>query len=172
MYREAQIVDYLHLMGRKPVGKNDEEILRQQEEQAHVARLHLIPFTGEQAKIGFQALNSGKKFTDLVLDYGFHPDIARSIALSWVEMTESFVVTKPTIDAIDKMPLDGNLQGSIRDEHQLLEAMTATFENAACKVCKGVSPTYCRNCVSKAIFSARSDERMKLSTPASKPSDD
>lgn len=165
MYRESQVADFLRIFGRRSTVdvSNEEELLKLQERQSHVARLHLIPFTGPQARTGFLALKEGKTFTDLVLEHGFHPDVARSIALSWAEMNESIFLSKATLDEIAKMSLDGPLP--IKTEKDVLEVLTLASNEAQCRSCKkNQRAICCKRCVVQAIFEARQEEREKAAT--------
>jgi hypothetical protein len=166
LYREEQISDFLRLFGRRSSldVKNEEELLKLQETQSHVARLHLVPFTGDQAKTGFLALGAGKNFTDLVIEHGFHPDIARSIALSWSEMNENIVLSKSSLDAITLLPLDGPMPP--KTEADVLAILKLAADEAQCRSCKrGLRAVCCKRCVLQALFEARQEEREKVQPP-------
>lgn len=159
LYGEEQVAEFLRAYTSSDVAAAEQIVLTTQKKKETVSRLHSVPFTGEQARIGFLAFDAGKNIRHLVVEEGFHPDTAGAIATSWAEVTDGFLVSKATLDTIHRFPLSGPVP--IRNENDLIEVLRLSAEENSCTSCRKNIRHFCKSCVSKAIFETRMQEREK-----------
>ncbi len=117
-----------------------------------LTRKPLEPYTTEQAKAVFVALDAGKTLIQCVLECDLMPRIVETIALDYARLSGAMFIRKETMDTINGLALEGSFP--LKGDEELLEMLQAAAEES-CRACSSRPRSLCKPCALKLSVKAR-----------------
>jgi hypothetical protein len=114
---------------------------------SRLTRKSADPFTPEEAKAVFDALDAGKTLVQCVCECLILPTTVELIATAYARLSGGMYVRKEAMDAINVMPLEGTFP--LKADTDLV-AVLKTASADTCKKCNTRARVYCKPCAFKA----------------------
>lgn len=103
-------------------------------------------FDADVAARVFKELEKRKHPVDIVMELDIHPDVVKSIFLSWKDLRGGLYIPQPVMDKINALPLEGSWPSKTAEE--LLENLRASAAATLpqCLRCKKEDRVLCKGC--------------------------
>lgn len=103
-----------------------------------------VSYNGDEAKIVFMELKTGKNIEEIVIEQSLHPHVVLAIAQTWHQIKGGVLLTREVLAAIEKMPLQGELP--ITTPEGLVKVLTSSLGGTPCAKCLKHKARVCLDC--------------------------
>ncbi len=141
-------------IGSLPVAKRNSkgwvlfhpEVVAMQPKAVVLTRKSADAYTPEEAAKVFDALDAGKSLVQCVKECMVLPATVELIASAYARLTGAVFLSKPTMDIVNGLSLEGNFP--VKNEAELL-AVLQTAATDTCGTCKSRARVLCKPCALK-----------------------
>jgi hypothetical protein len=107
-------------------------------------------YEAEESALVVPLLREGMNLGEIVFQLPqVHPNAVEAVARDYARLSGAVVVSSALVEALNKLPLQGDLPFSTGEE--LFYVVRATLNSQACRTCRRAPGSICRSCADKKV---------------------